>query len=126
MSVLIKLNYKLPKELETNVKFKKCTVLNFQYSSKEKPNQSTKQQERKNKRARDTPLARIPRARPFFLLRPFTSKRLLRGLNNNPAHFKTEKLITELGSQNIVEFVNVAQTNNLPVTFPLTYHNILL
>lgn len=72
MSVLIKLNYKLPKELETNVKFKKCTVLNFQYRSKEKPNQSTKQQERENKRARDTPLARIPRARPFFLLRPFT------------------------------------------------------
>lgn len=46
MSVLIKPNHKLPKELETIVKFKKCTVFNFQYRSKEKPNQSTKQQER--------------------------------------------------------------------------------
>ena len=77
MSVLIKLNYNLPKELETNVKFKKCTVLNFQYRSKEKPNQSTKQQERKNKRARDTPLARIPRApvlsfAPIYFLAPAT------------------------------------------------------
>ena len=82
MSVLIKLNYKLPKELETNVKFKKCTVLNFQYRSKEKPNQSTKpinQTTRKKEQAREgyTPRAYPSRApvlsfAPIYFLAPAT------------------------------------------------------